>query len=84
MVLTNRETVTNVHEVNKMNLEDFKQEFSRLTIDEGLDPEQAYGEMVDMYGDADAIFDQLDDDLHNTTAQADAWDAFQDWFTGIQ
>ena len=57
-----------------MTTQDYKNEFNRMTA-EGVEPEQAYGEMIAKYGDADDLMDILDNG--GSTAE---WDAFQDWF----
>ena len=61
-----------------MTTQDYKDEFIRMTTDEEVDPEQAYGEMIEKYGDADDLWDILE--AGGSTAE---WDAFQDWYENL-
>ena len=58
-----------------MTTQDYKNEFIRLTMDDEVDPDQAYGDMIAKYGDADDLWDILD--AGGSTAE---WDKFQDWY----
>ena len=61
-----------------MTTQDYKNEFIRMTSEEEVDPEQAYGEMIAKYGDADDLWDILE--AGGSTAE---WDAFQDWYENL-
>ena len=58
-----------------MKTQDYKNEFIRLTMDDEVDPDQAYGDMIAKYGDADDLMAILD--AGGSTAE---WDDFQDWY----
>ena len=61
-----------------MTTQDYKNEFIRMTTEEEVDPEIAYGEMIAKYGDADDLWDILE--AGGSTAE---WDAFQDWYENL-
>ena len=61
-----------------MTTQDYKNEFIQMTTEEEVDPEQAYGEMIAKYGDADDLWDILE--AGGSTAE---WDAFQDWYENL-
>lgn len=60
-----------------MTTQDYKNEFNHMTA-EGVEPKQAYGEMIAKYGDADDLWDILE--AGGSTAE---WDAFQDWYENL-